>query len=146
MYQRNFTEIKRDVILCVKIPWFNETIFNSFHVTSLFLYLMKTSENLSLSDVFRGYRKRQVQKQPSRVVIRKRCFENMQKIYTRTPMSKYDFSKVAWNHTSAWVFSCKFSAYFQNTFSLEHLWMADSASSLKWIRYKKKLSNKNHGQ
>ena len=21
-----------------------------------------------------------------------------------------------WNHTSAWVFSCKFAAYFQNTF------------------------------
>ena len=25
-----------------------------------------------------------------------------------------------WNHTLAWVFSCKFTAYFQNTFSLEH--------------------------
>ena len=42
-------------------------------------------------------------------------------IYRRTPMPKYDFSKVAnqlyWNHTTAWVFSCKFAAYFQNTFS-----------------------------
>ena len=26
-----------------------------------------------------------------------------------------------WNHTSAWVFSCKFAAYFQNTFSQEYL-------------------------
>ena len=31
-----------------------------------------------------------------------------------------------WNHTSAWVFSCKFAAYFQNTFSQEHLWTAAS--------------------
>ena len=29
-------------------------------------------------------------------------------------------------HTSAWVFSCKFAAYFQNTFSYEHLWVAAS--------------------
>ena len=42
-------------------------------------------------------------------------------------MPKYDFSKVAlqlyWNHTSAWVFSCKFAAFFQNTFSWKHLWV-----------------------
>ena len=39
----------------------------------------------------------------------------------RIPMSKCDFSKVTlqlyWNHTSTWVFSCKFAAYFQYTFS-----------------------------
>ena len=29
-------------------------------------------------------------------------------------------------HTLAWVFSCKFAAYFQNTFSWEHLWRAAS--------------------
>ena len=28
------------------------------------------------------------------------------------------------NCTSPWVFSCKFAAYFQNTFSPEHLWTA----------------------
>ena len=38
-------------------------------------------------------------------------------------MPKCDFNKIA-NHTSAGVFSCKFAAYFQNTFSNEHLWMA----------------------
>ena len=35
-------------------------------------------------------------------------------------MSKCDFIKVAkqfyWNHASVWVFSCKFAAYFQDTF------------------------------
>ena len=41
--------------------------------------------------------------------------ENMQQIYKRIPIPKYDFNKVA-KHTSAWVFSCKFAAYFQNTF------------------------------
>ena len=44
-------------------------------------------------------------KQPPRDVPRTRCSENMQQIYWRTPI-----------HTSAWVFSCKFATYFQNTF------------------------------
>ena len=35
------------------------------------------------------------QKQPPRGAPRKRCFENMQQIYKRTPMSKCDFNKVA---------------------------------------------------
>ena len=29
--------------------------------------------------------------------------------------------KVHWNHTSACMFSCKFAAYFQNIFFIEHL-------------------------
>ena len=36
-----------------------------------------------------------------------------------------------WNHTWAWVCSCKFAASFQNTFSLEHLWRVASVSSRK---------------
>ena len=51
-----------------------------------------------------------VEKQPPRDVRRKRCSENMQQIYRRTPMPKYDFNKAAKqlyeNHTSTWVFSC----------------------------------------
>ena len=39
-------------------------------------------------------------------------------------MPKLDFNKVAkqlcWNHASAWLFSCTFVAYFQNTFSYEY--------------------------
>ena len=47
---------------------------------------------------------------------------NMLRIkYSQTPMQKCNFNKVAlqfyWNHSFAWVFSCKFAAYFQNTFS-----------------------------
>ena len=61
-----------------------------------------------------------IQNQPSRDVLRKRCSKNMQQIYRRTLMPKWDFNKVAlqlhWNHTSAWVFSCNVTAYFQNPF------------------------------
>ena len=46
-----------------------------------------------------------IQKQPSRGVLSKRCYENMQQIYRRTSMPKCDFNKVAkqlyCNHTSA---------------------------------------------
>ena len=34
------------------------------------------------------------QKQPPRGVPRKKCYENMQQIYRRTPMPKCDFNKV----------------------------------------------------
>ena len=60
------------------------------------------------------------QKQPLRDVLKESCSENMQQICKRTPMPKRDFNKIALqlylNHTSAWVFSSKFAAYFQNTF------------------------------
>ena len=53
-------------------------------------------------------------------VLRERCSENIQQIYRRTLMPKSDFNKDAkqlyWNRTLAWVFSCKFAVYFQNTF------------------------------
>ena len=43
----------------------------------------------------------------------------MQQIYRKTPMPKCDFKKIAlqlsWNRTSAWMFSCKFTAYFPRT-------------------------------
>ena len=68
------------------------------------------------------------QKQPTRGVLMKRCSENLQEIYRRMP--KCDFNKVALqlysNRTSVWVFSCRFFAYFRNTFFKEHFWMAAS--------------------
>ena len=52
----------------------------------------------------------------ARVVLKKRCSENMQQIYRRILMPTCDFNNVAkqlyWNRTSAWVLSCKFAAYF----------------------------------
>ena len=41
-------------------------------------------------------------------------------------MLKCAFNKVAKHGCSAWVFSCQFNLYFQNTFSKEHLWVAAS--------------------
>ena len=35
------------------------------------------------------------QKQPSTVLLKKKCSENMHQIYRRTPMPKCDFNKVA---------------------------------------------------
>ena len=62
----------------------------------------------------------------------------MQQINRRTPIPKCSFNKVAnWNHTPAWVFSRKFAAYFQNTFSQEHHLTADSTncSIIKLVIY-----------
>ena len=47
--------------------------------------------------------------------------------------------QLCWNRTSAWVFSCKFAAYFQNTFFSEHIWMAASADSFTIFIIKKRL-------
>ena len=48
----------------------------------------------------------------------------MEQIYRRPPMPKCDFTKVALqlylNRTLTWVFSCKFAAYFQNSFFYEN--------------------------
>ena len=71
-----------------------------------------------------------MQKQPPEGVLKKRYSENMLQIYRRTSMPKCDFNKVALqlylNHTSAWVFSWKFAAYFRNIFSYEHFWVTAS--------------------
>ena len=67
-----------------------------------------------------------IQKQPSRGVLKKRCSENMLSIFRRKPKPKCDFNKVAlhryWNHTSAWVFSCVY------TYLQDYLWWAASVS------------------
>ena len=39
--------------------------------------------------------RRNKQKHPSRGVLRKKCSENMQQIYWRTPLTMCDFNKVA---------------------------------------------------
>ena len=44
------------------------------------------------------------------------------------PKSAYnkDAKQLYWSHTLAWLFSCKFAAYFPNTSFIEHLWVAAS--------------------
>ena len=102
-----------------------------------------------------AYNHANMEKQPSRGFLRKKCSENTQQIHSRTPMPKCDFNKVAkqlyWNPASAWMFSCKFDAYFQNTFSSEHLWRAAAVTryactqNLEWKRNSdKRYSQKAH--
>ena len=62
--------------------------------------------------------------QPSWGVVRKKCSEKCNKFAGKHPwrivISVKLFCKLLsvfyWNHASAWVFSCKFTKYFQNTF------------------------------
>ena len=112
------------------VSWFNivdlmilKKLFNtlktwhSFNRSVLLAYILLVSKKKKGHNLgFQMYH----QKQPFRGVLSKRCSENMQQIYRRTPMPKCDFNIVAlqlyWNHTSAWVLSCKFAAYLHNTF------------------------------
>ena len=60
----------------------------------------------------------------SEAVLQKCSSEGILKMYSKFTEThrflKCDLNKAPlqlyWNHTSAWVFSCKFAAYFQNTF------------------------------
>ena len=114
-------DILKPVLLHEKIDW----CWHKSHVKQTGNVILKTHNQHT-----RQYKFAKGQKQPPRGFLKKRCFENMQQIYNRTPMPKYDFNKVSkqlyWNHTSAWVFSCNFAAYFQNTFSKQRLWVAAS--------------------
>ena len=67
-----------------------------------------------------------IQKQPSTGAFIKKCPENMQQIYRRTPMPKGDFQKVVlqiyWNHTSAWMFSCNLLHIFRTPLYKNTFW------------------------
>ena len=71
--------------------------FIRYHYSQVIGNVLSTSSNL--------------QRQPSIGVLIKRCYENMQQIYKRAPLPKCALH-LYWNRTSAWVFSCKFAAYF----------------------------------
>ena len=93
------------------ILWGLVIIEENMQETSLYVFLAKILLSCSIAQCW---------KRPSRCVLRERCSENMQQIYRRTPMLKCDFDEVtwqiSWNHTSAWVFYCKFAAYFRTPF------------------------------
>ena len=99
------------------VNWNKKTGWALTPIETQFVYVitgnkkLRNSKNMLIQQIHRSN-----QKQPSIGVLSKRCFENMRQIYRRTPMPKCDFNEVAlqlyWNHTSAWVFYCKFAAYF----------------------------------
>ena len=59
--------------------------------------------------------------------LSQKIFENTKKEFSFVSLVfrslTQDAKQLYWNNTSAWMFSCKFAAYFQNTFSWEHLWV-----------------------
>ena len=59
-----------------------------FLTRALPFFIMTFSMNFSVISLT-------VQKQPSRSVLKKRCSENMQQIYKKTPILKCNFNKVA---------------------------------------------------
>ena len=67
----------------------------SLHLDRIFL--MHETKNLRMDQVtfLEGSLPKIMQKQPSRDVLRKRCSENMQQIYRRTPMPKCYFNNIA---------------------------------------------------
>ena len=76
--------------------------------------------------VFNSFKKRFfINSPPPEVFLEKDVLKNIQEIYRRIHMPKYDFSKVTkqlyWNHTSAWVFSGKLEKIF-----LRRLWRVAS--------------------
>ena len=73
------------------------------HVKQWSEYLISNSQAPTPIPVCKRMMPVLVRKQPSRGALRKRCSENIQQMYRRTPMPKCDFTKV--------------TLYFQNTFS-----------------------------
>ena len=61
-------------------------MLNIVHIRGVILHLISMQTSFLVI---------QNQKQPHRGVLRKRCSENTQQIYRRTPMPKCDFNKVA---------------------------------------------------
>ena len=57
--------------------------------------MQKIFIKIQLAPISKSYLKFKHQTQPFRVVLSKRCSENMQQIYRRTPRPKCDFNKVA---------------------------------------------------
>ena len=77
----------------------------------------------------------QVQKQTSRGVLTKGCSETMQQI-EKKEKKHLCRSQFYWNHTSVWVFSCKFAAYLHITVSNDNsggLLLYQARKTLLWV-------------
>ena len=63
------------------------------------------------------------------VLLGKSVLKICSKFTEEHPCRSVILIKLLWNRFLAWVFSCKFAANFQNTFSYKHLWTATSILS-----------------
>ena len=104
-----FSKKKSDKIRCFKfvqcrtvvIYLFCRFLRKIFHLSTSWVKKMSTSYksifpvNLEKNNLSCNATVRISQKQSPRGVLKKRCSENLQQIYMRTPMPKCDFNKVA---------------------------------------------------
>ena len=101
LYNACQNEIRRNYLQILKYRLSNPFLLQYYCSVKYRKIKMKVKKEKSFSLLY-------IKKQPYRGVLRKRCYENMQQIHSRTPMPKCDFNKVAsqlyWNHTLAWVF------------------------------------------
>ena len=103
----------RDTFVC---QWFKLLLHSEFSVKSLTLKVCKPMKGMKI--IWQCYKIFWSEASSRPEVFLGRYSKNMQQIYRRTRMSKCNFNKLAnWHRTSAWMFSCNFAAYFQNTFS-----------------------------
>ena len=103
----------RDTFVC---QWFKLLLHSEFSVKSLTLKVCKPMKGMKI--IWQCHKIFWSEASSYPEVFLGRYSKNMQQIYRRTRMSKCNFNKLAnWHRTSAWMFSCNFAAYFQNTFS-----------------------------
>ena len=129
-------EIRSIIRLCADINWKRYRSFTvlltHFAVGSSWLP-QKTSENVWFPSVFRVIEKNIVMKWVNNndhmlagflfsETALQRCFSKKMLWRYSGTLQENTHGEVwyYWNHTSACAFSCKFAAYFQNTFSWQH--------------------------
>ena len=127
-------------------------LMNKFHITFLFLYPLKASENRCFLMIFGGYRKKETsgmrwvnptffrktesclnRSSHQRCSVRKGVLRNFAKFTGKHLCQSLFFNKVAGlrlatllKRDSAQVFSCEFCKVSMNTFFTEHLWVTAS--------------------
>ena len=77
--------------ICYRHTYMMKLIWSKFHHSFRMAVCLVKFDNYMIKWV----QMTKVQKQPSRGVFKKRCSEDMQHIYRRTPMPKSNFNKVA---------------------------------------------------
>ena len=101
-----------DILLPKVVNW---TKRKNIIVSQVF-HLSKVSQNLKSHCLKISNLEMLNQKQPSTGVLRKTCLKICSKFTGEHSCRSVISKQLYWNHTSAWMFSCKFAAYFQNTY------------------------------
>ena len=106
---------------------------STYSANNQWLWIKFNFDSQKIKDLFSS--KEIQQKQPSRGVLRKRCSENMHKIYRRAFMSKWEFNKLHFGMAA--VLYIKFAACI---FS-EHILLRTPLDGCFWYRLFSSLSS-----